>query len=155
MKDTIDASATVDVSPERVQIVTPTDFRMPEGGVHIRYPDKPLQQEERLHKVKIEAVLAFARANKLDKVVVDSPDAKIGIVTCGKSYMDVRQALQYLGIDDAEASRLGIRIYKVAMTWPLEPTGLRQFAEGLDKLEKHLKSHPEILEKLEKEAEDG
>jgi len=134
MKDTIDASATVDVSPERVQIVTPTDFRMPEGGVHIRYPDQPLQQEERLHKVKIEAVLAFARANKLDKVVVDSPDAKIGIVTCGKSYMDVRQALQYLGIDDAEASRLGIRVYKVAMTWPLEPTGLRQFAQGLDKI---------------------
>jgi indolepyruvate ferredoxin oxidoreductase len=134
MKDTIDASATVDVSPERVQIVTPIDFSMPEGGVHIRYPDQPLQQEERLHKVKIEAVLAFARANKLDKVVVDSPDAKIGIVTCGKSYMDVRQALQYLGVDDAEASRLGIRIYKVAMTWPLEPTGLRQFAEGLDKI---------------------
>ncbi len=134
MKDTIDASATVDVSPERVQIVTPTDFSLPEGGVHIRYPDQPLQQEERLHKVKIEAVLAFARANKLDKVVVDSPDAKIGIVTCGKSYMDVRQALQYLGVDDAEASRLGIRVYKVAMTWPLEPAGLRQFAEGLDKI---------------------
>jgi len=134
MKDTIDASATVDVSPERVQIVTPTDFKMPEGGVHIRYPDQPLQQEERLHKVKIEAVLAFARANKLDKVVVDSPDAKIGIVTCGKSYMDVRQALQYLGIDDAEASRLGLRVYKVAMTWPLEPTGLQQFAQGLDKI---------------------
>jgi len=134
MKDTIDASATVDVSPERVQIVTPTDFSMPEDGVHIRYPDKPLEQEERLHKVKIEAVLAFARANKLDKVVVDSPDAKIGIVTCGKSYMDVRQALQYLGVDDAEASRLGVRIYKVAMTWPLEPAGLRQFAEGLDKI---------------------
>ncbi len=134
MKDTIDASATVDVSPERVQIVTPTEFSMPEGGVHIRYPDTPLEQEERLHKVKIEAVLAFARANKLDKVVVDSPDAKIGIVTCGKSYMDVRQALQYLGVDDAEAGRLGLRVYKVAMTWPLEPTGLREFAEGLDKI---------------------
>jgi indolepyruvate ferredoxin oxidoreductase len=134
MKDTIDASATVDVSPERVKIVTPTDFRMPEGGVHIRYPDHPLPQEERLHKVKIEAVLAFARANKLDKVVMGSPDAKLGIVTCGKSYMDVRQALQYLAIDDAEAKRLGLRVYKVAMTWPLEPTGLRQFAEGLDKI---------------------
>ena len=134
MKDTIDASATVDVSPERVQIVTPIDFKMPEGGVHIRYPDHPLAQEERLHKVKIEAVLAFARANKLDKVVMDSPDANLGIVTCGKSYMDVRQALKYLGIDDAEAKRLGLRVYKVAMTWPLEPVGLRQFAEGLDKI---------------------
>ncbi len=134
MKDTIDASATVDVSPERVRIVTPTDFKMPAGGVHIRYPDHPLPQEERLHKVKIEAVLAFARANKLDKVVMDSPDAKLGIATCGKSYMDVRQALQYLGIDDTEAKRLGVRVYKIAMTWPLEPAGLRQFAEGLEKI---------------------
>lgn len=134
MKDTIDASATVDVSPERVQTIIPTDFAMPEGGVHIRYPDQPLEQEARLHKVKIEAVLAFARANKLDKTVVDSSNAKLGIITCGKSYMDVRQALQYLGIDDAEADRLGLRVYKVAMTWPLEPSGLRRFAEGLDKI---------------------
>jgi len=134
MKDTIDASATVDVSPERVSIITPTDFAMPEGGVHIRFPDHPLEQEERLHKVKLAAVQAFARANQLDKVVIDSPDARLGIVTCGKSYLDVRQALQYLGIDDAEARRLGLRIYKVAMTWPLEPSGIRRFAEGLEKL---------------------
>jgi indolepyruvate ferredoxin oxidoreductase len=134
MKDTIDASASVDVSPERVKITIPTDFPMPAGGVNIRWPDHPLEQEERLHKVKLEAVKAFARANRLDKVVVDSPTAKLGIVTCGKSYMDTRQALQYLGIDDAEAARLGLRVYKVAMTWPLEPQGLTEFAEGLDKI---------------------
>jgi len=134
MKDTIDASGTVDVSPERVRIITPTDFAMPEGGVHIRFPDHPLDQEARLHNVKLDAVLAFARANKLDKIVADSPNARLGIATCGKSYMDVRQALQYLGIDDAEAKRLGLRIYKIAMTWPLEPTGARRFAQGLDKI---------------------
>jgi indolepyruvate ferredoxin oxidoreductase len=134
MKDTIDASATVDVSPERVHIIRPTDFSMPEDGVHIRFPDHPLEQEARLHKVKLAAVQAFARANRLDKTVIDSPDARIGIVTCGKSYLDVRQALQYLGVDDAEAKRLGLRIYKVAMTWPLEPTGIRRFAQGLEKL---------------------
>ncbi len=134
MKDTIDASATVDVSPERVRIITPTDFAMPEGGVHIRFPDHPLEQESRLHKVKLAAVHAFARANQLDKVMNDAGDARLGIVTCGKSYLDVRQALQYLGIDDNEARRLGLRIYKVAMTWPLEPAGICRFAEGLEKI---------------------
>ena len=134
MKDTIDATASVDVDPARVKIRIPADFTMPPDGVHIRFPDIPLEQESRLHNVKIEAVKAFARANGFDRVVIDSPAAKIGIATCGKSYMDVRQALQYLGIDDAEAQRLGLRVYKIGMTWPLEPEGARRFAEGLDKI---------------------
>ena len=134
MKDTIDASATVDVSPQRVQIVTPADYQLPANGVHIRFPDVPLEQEARLHNVKIEAVKAFARANGIDKVIIDAPDAKLGIATCGKSYMDVRQALQYLGIDEAEARRLGVRLYKVGMTWPLEFEGARAFARGLEKI---------------------
>ncbi len=134
MKDTIDASASVDVSPARVSIVIPADFQMPAGGLNIRWPDAPLEQEARLHTWKLEAAKAFARANSLDQVVMDSPDAKLGIATCGKSYMDVRQALAYLGIDDAEAARLGLRIYKVGMTWPLEPTGAVKFAEGLQKI---------------------
>ena len=134
MKDTIDATASVDVDPDRVTINVPTDFTMPPGGVHIRIPDVPLEQEARLHNVKIEAVKAFARANGFDRIVIDAPAAKLGIATCGKSYMDVRQALQYLGIDDAEAQRLGLRVYKIGMTWPLEPEGARRFARGLDKI---------------------
>jgi len=134
MKDTIDASASVNVDPERVRIVVPTDFKMPEGGLNIRWPDAPLDQEARLHTYKLEAAKAFALANKLDQVVLDSPNAKLGIATCGKSYMDVRQALQYLGIDETEAARLGLRIYKIGMTWPLEPTGAAKFAEGLEKI---------------------
>ena len=134
MKDTIDASASVNVDPERVRIIVPTDFRMPEGGLNIRWPDAPLEQEERLHTYKLEAAKAFALANHLDQIVMDSPTARLGIATCGKSYMDVRQALQYLGIDDAEAARLGIRIYKIGMTWPLEPSGAARFAEGLEKI---------------------
>ncbi|MEO8164709.1 MAG: indolepyruvate ferredoxin oxidoreductase family protein, partial [Betaproteobacteria bacterium] len=134
MKDTIDASASVNVDAQRVRIVIPTDFNMPEGGLNIRWPDVPLEQEARLHTYKLEAAKAFARANRLDQVIMDSPNAKLGIATCGKSYMDVRQALQYLGIDEAEAAKLGLRIYKVGMTWPLEPTGAAKFAEGLDKI---------------------
>jgi indolepyruvate ferredoxin oxidoreductase len=134
MKDTIDASGSIDVSPERVQIRIPTDYTPPPGGLNIRWPDVPLDQEARLHNHKMDAVRAFCRANELDRVVVDSPDATLGIATCGKSYMDVRQALQYLGIDDAEAKRLGLRIYKVGMTWPLEPEGALRFAQGLSKV---------------------
>ena len=134
MKDTIDASASVNVDAERVRIVVPSGFKMPDGGLNIRWPDAPLDQEARLHTYKLEAAKAFALANKLDQVVMDSPNAKLGIATCGKSYMDVRQALQYLGIDDTEAARLGLRIYKIGMTWPLEPTGAAKFAEGLEKI---------------------
>jgi indolepyruvate ferredoxin oxidoreductase len=134
MKDVIDASGTVDVAPERVRIVTPSDFELPAGGLNIRWPDGFLEQEARLHRHKLEAARAFARANKLDRIVLDSPSAKLGIVTCGKSYMDVRQALQYLGIDEAEAQRLGLRVYKVGMTFPLEPQGAAAFARGLDKI---------------------
>jgi indolepyruvate ferredoxin oxidoreductase len=134
MKDTIDASASVEVSPQRVEVQIPQDYTPPPGGLSIRWPDVPLEQEARLHNHKIDAVRAFARANQLDRVVVDAPNARLGIVTCGKSYMDVRQALQYLGIDDAEAHRLGLRIYKVGMTWPLEPEGALRFAQGLTKV---------------------
>ena len=134
MKDTIDASAAVDASSERVQVRLPVDYMPPRGGLNIRWPDQPLEQEERLHKHKIEAAKAFARANALDRVAVNAADARLGVMTCGKSYMDVRQALDYLGIDDAEARRLGLRIYKVAMTWPLEPEGALRFARGLQKV---------------------
>ncbi|HXV06733.1 MAG TPA: indolepyruvate ferredoxin oxidoreductase family protein [Burkholderiales bacterium] len=134
VKDVIDASGTVDVGPERVRVVTPTDFRMPPGGLNIRWPDQFLEQELRLHRYKLEAARAFARANGLDRLILDAPHAKLGVITCGKSYLDVRQALQYLGIDEAEANRLGLRLYKVGMTFPLEPQGAMAFAQGLERI---------------------
>ncbi len=132
VKDTVDASASVNVSTERVRTVIPTDFTLPQGGLNIRWPDAPLDQEARLHNAKLEAAKAFARANRIDSVTMDGANARLGIATCGKSYMDVRQALQYLGMDEAGAPRL--RLYKIGMTWPLEPEGVRRFAEGLDKI---------------------
>src|SRR6266849_4426260 len=132
--ETVDSSASVFVDPARVGLVFPTDFEMPPGGLNIRWPDAPLEQEFRLHKYKLYAALAFARANKLDKIVLDGPKARIGIVTTGKSYLDVRQAFDDLGIDEAHAAEIGIRLYKVAMSWPLEREGIRRFAEGLEEI---------------------
>ena len=132
--ETVDSSASVYVDPERIPIVIPDDFEMPPGGLNIRWPDSPLEQEDRLHRYKVYAALAFARANKLDRIVVDSPKRRFGIVTAGKSYLDVRQALDDLGIDEALAADIGLTVYKVGMTWPLEREGLRAFAEGLEEI---------------------
>jgi indolepyruvate ferredoxin oxidoreductase len=132
--DTVESSASVHVDPHRLEIVTPTDFEMPEGGLNIRWPDHWMTQEERLMRHKLYAALAFARANKLDKVVIDSPKRRFGIVTTGKSYLDVRQALDDLGIDEQLAADIGLTVYKVAMSWPLERDGVRHFAEGLEEI---------------------
>jgi indolepyruvate ferredoxin oxidoreductase len=132
--ETVDSSASVYVDPHRVEIVRPEDFELPADGLNIRWPDTPLQQEMRLHKYKLYAALAYARVNTLNRVVIDSPKRRFGIVTCGKSYLDVRQALDDLGIDEAYAAEIGLTVYKVGMTWPLEREGVRQFAEGLEEI---------------------
>ena len=129
----MDSNVSMPADPE-VTATVPEGFDMPAGGLSLRWPDTPLAQEERLHRYKIPAALAFARANRLDKVVLDAPGAKLGIVTVGKAYQDTRQALRNLNIDDARAARLGLRLYKVTMAWPLEPQGVRDFARGLDEI---------------------
>ena len=132
--DTVESTARVDVDPYRVTVETPADFAMPAGGLSIRWPDPSLDQERRLHEQKIPASLAFARANRLDRLIFEPPRARIGIATVGKTYLDVRQALDELGIDEALARDIGVRLYKVGMSWPLEPVGLARFAEGLDEI---------------------
>ena len=132
--DVVESGATVDVDPDRVQIVLPDDFAMPEGGLNIRWPDGILEQEARLVNYKWYAALAYARANKLNRVVWDSPNARFGILTAGKSYLDTRQALEDLGIDEQVARDIGLRLYKVGMTWPLEALGVREFATGLEEI---------------------
>jgi indolepyruvate ferredoxin oxidoreductase len=130
--ETVESSASIDIDPRRVQIVLPQDFVLPEGGLNLRSPDPPLEQERRLHGAKMAAVAAFARANRIDRLEIDPREARLGIITTGKAYLDVRQALGDLGLDDKAAAALGIRLYKVGLTWPLEPEGARRFAEGLD-----------------------
>jgi indolepyruvate ferredoxin oxidoreductase len=130
LSETVDSSASVHVDPHRVEIHTPADFVLPPDGLHIRWPDDWLGQERRVVTVKHPAALAYWRANRLDRLMMGRPDARFGIVTVGKSYLDVRQALEELGIDEQEAGRLGLAIYKVGMVWPLETQGAVAFAEG-------------------------
>jgi indolepyruvate ferredoxin oxidoreductase len=131
ISETVESSASIVSDIDRIKIITPDDFEMPPGGLSIRWPDPPMEAERRLHGAKMDAVAAFARANRFDRIVLDSKPARLGIMATGKAYLDLRQALADLGITDAEAQALGLRIYKVALTWPLEVHGALRFAEGL------------------------
>ncbi|HEX2530154.1 MAG TPA: indolepyruvate ferredoxin oxidoreductase family protein, partial [Burkholderiaceae bacterium] len=132
--DIVESGASVDLDPERVQIALPPEFELPSDGLNIRWPDAVLDQEARMNNYKWYAVLAYVRANRLNRIVWDSPHARIGIITAGKSYLDTRQALMDLGIDESVARDVGIRLYKIGMTWPLESEGVRHFAQGLDEI---------------------
>ncbi|MDQ2092664.1 indolepyruvate ferredoxin oxidoreductase family protein [Rhodalgimonas zhirmunskyi] len=131
MKDTIEATAVVDGDPHRVQLVEP-EFEMPEGGLNIRLVDDRIEQEARLIDYKRNAAEAYAHANKIDKRVWGKPGAKIGLVSHGKNWLDLEHALALLGIDEAEAERLGITTYKVGQVWPLDMRGFNEWADGLD-----------------------
>ncbi len=126
----VESTASVVVDPDRVHVRLPDDYTPPAGGLHIRWPDPPLPQEARTYH-KIEAALAFARANKIDDLTVDSPNATLGIATTGKAYLDVLQALDLLGLTETDLARYGVRLYKIALVWPLEPQGAKAFAKGL------------------------
>ncbi|MZR13043.1 indolepyruvate ferredoxin oxidoreductase family protein [Maritimibacter sp. DP07] len=132
MKDTVEATAVVDGDPARMSLVTPEDFVMPDGGLNIRLIDDRIAQEARMIDYKRFAAEAYARANRIDRRMWGKPGAKIGLVAAGKNWLDLTHALSLLGIDEAEAERLGITTYKVAQTWPLDMTSFHEFAEGLD-----------------------
>ncbi|HEY5278372.1 MAG TPA: indolepyruvate ferredoxin oxidoreductase family protein [Pseudolabrys sp.] len=133
MHDTVESTGVIDGSLDRIQIVTPTDFVMPDGGLNIRLVDTILGQEARLHDFKRDAMLAFLRANRLNRIVTSGGrNPKIGIVTTGKAYLDVRQAFDELGIDEVRCNDLGIRLFKIGCPWPIARQELTDFAAGLD-----------------------
>ncbi len=133
LADTMDSGMTIDVSLDRHRHVVPA-FAMPPGGLGIRTKDQPMDKERRLRLHKLPAALAFARANRIDRVVLASPRQRLGIVCQGQAYKDVLEALQAMDLSPAQAASLGVGVYKVGMPWPLEPLGLRAFAAGLETL---------------------
>jgi len=135
--EVVEASASVELDPDRVRVVIPEDFPYPAHdphGLNIRWPDPPLEQEARLFNYKWYAALAYVRANRLNRAVIDSPSAWFGIVTGGKAFLDTMQALEDLGLDRETCERLGIRVFKCGVVWPLEAQTVREFATGLDEI---------------------
>jgi indolepyruvate ferredoxin oxidoreductase len=138
IQEIVESSATVQVDPDRVQIITPSDFVLPPGGLHIRWPDHALEQEARLFDYKWYAALAYIRANRLNYNAIEGPHGgrgdRFGIIASGKAFNDTRQALLDLGLDDASCRRIGIRLHKVGVVWPLEAQLTREFATGLQEI---------------------
>ena len=120
--DTVSSTVSANIRAANFNIQVPDGMAMPTGGLNIRAGDTAQEQEARLHNHKLKAAQAYCRSNGLDRVVLDCPAPHIGIVTAGKSYLDVRQALADLDIDQERAQALGLRVYKIGMVWPLEPT---------------------------------
>jgi indolepyruvate ferredoxin oxidoreductase len=146
--DTVESSASVEVGDARTRMEIPRDFELPEGGLNIRWGMLQLDAERLLYRHKLEAAKAFVRANGLDRVVQDAPRRRLGIVTTGKAYLDLRQALDELGLGEARASELGLSIYKLGVSWPVEPEGLRDFARGHEELMIVEEKRPVVEEQL-------
>src|SRR6516165_6667104 len=132
ISDTMDASATVRIDVNRHKPIIPKDVADPPGGRNGRLYLTPPQQEEMHRHFRLPAAMAFARANRFDRIILDSPRPRFGIAASGKGYLHVRQALRDLGIHEGYAAALGIRVYKIGLVWPLEEVGARAFADGLE-----------------------
>lgn len=135
LADIMDSAATVSADQVSMRIYTPdpcAELGDLDGGRSIRTGDEPQAKEARLRHFRLPAAQRFARLNRLDRITLNSSKATLGIVATGRAYHDLRQAMQSLGISDADARALGLRLYKVGMSWPLEPEGLREFATGLE-----------------------
>ena len=135
MHETVESTGVVEAGLDSLKIVIPGDdeFKMPPGGLNIRLVDGILDMEARLHDYKRDAMLAFVHANKLNRIITSGgPNARIGIITVGKSYLDVRQAFDQLGIDEVKCNDLGIRLFKIGCPWPISRAELRDFAKGLE-----------------------
>ncbi|MBW2939913.1 indolepyruvate ferredoxin oxidoreductase family protein [Zhongshania aquimaris] len=145
--DTVEASASVSIDPERVCIAEPKDYPLPAGGLNLQQGLIPIQSES-LMLERLEAAKAFVRANKLDITKFGGGSKKLGIVTTGKAYLDLMDALSQLGINETEAEQLGIAVYKVAMVWPLEPEGLKEFASNCETLMVIEEKRPIIEEQI-------
>src|SRR5246127_1371189 len=132
--ETVETTAEIDLSDEMKPFIIPSDFEMPPDGLNMRWPDDRYDQDRRLQDYKGFAAIAFARANKVNRITMDSPNARFGIMASGKSYEDITQALREIGVTPEVAAKIGLRLYKIGMPWPLEPQGVREFAVGLEEI---------------------
>src|SRR6187402_2112928 len=143
LSEIVESGSTVDLDATNARVAAwksaaeveaATGFVRPADGLHYRWPDLPsLKIEERLH-AKLDAVRAFAKVNPLDREIVASPQATVGIVTCGKAHFDLLEVFRRLDISIDALAAAGVRLYKVGLSYPLEPTRIAAFAEGLSEI---------------------
>ncbi len=130
--DIVESAGTVQLSPDNPRIVVPENYPFPPTGLSIRPSELMIGPiEERLYHGRLHAALAYVRANAINRITYDPPEATLGIVSAGKAYQDVRKALQSLGIDEERAAALGVRVLKLGIVWPVDPEIVRRFARGL------------------------
>ena len=139
LADTVESSTTVSADLFGVETLLPDYPNLPAGGLNASLSNATLgrqarAQEALMQDFKIYAALAYARLNKLNHIVWNPRPARLGVVASGKSYVDVLEALDELGIDEQEAQRIGLRLFKVSMPWPLEADSVREFADGLEEI---------------------
>ncbi len=134
ISDFADSSASVSTDPFALAFRLPTDFDMPKEGLNIRWYDPPVEQEDRLIRLKLPAAQAYARANGLDRFIINPAKKRLGIVATGKGWMDTMQALDDLGITNKRAEEMGIAVYKIALVWPLDPVGIQKIASEVEEL---------------------
>ena len=140
LSEVVESGATVDLDAITARIAAwhdsdtvrqRTGHQPPEDGLHYRWPDLPsLRLETRLHD-KLAAVAAFAKVNSIDRHIITSEHAQVGIITCGKAHYDLMEVLRRLQISPEMLARAGVRLYKVGLAFPLETTRAREFAQGL------------------------
>ena len=132
--DNVSSGATVDLNENRFSIKDVADEILPDDGLNIKLKDTPQAKEHRLHYYKIKVVKEFCKINKLNKFIYNFPNSKIGIISTGKSYLDTKEALEKIGIDENLAKQIGIKFLKIAMPWPLENSIIEEFSTGLEKI---------------------
>ncbi|WP_444921721.1 indolepyruvate ferredoxin oxidoreductase family protein [Microbulbifer sp. CnH-101-G] len=135
--ETVEAGASL-VVPSLPQFSIPADFPIPAHGLnydpHLNWPAERLEYERRMLEERLPAARAFAYANRLDRTTHKAERKRFGIVTVGKAHGDLLEALQLLNLSEEDLRQAGIAIYKVAMSWPLEPRGIGEFADGMERL---------------------
>jgi indolepyruvate ferredoxin oxidoreductase len=140
LSEVVESGATVDIDAinrcaarwaDAEGVRAATGHQAPADGLHIRWPDLPSLAIEARGAAKLAAVAAFAKVNSIDRHVIMSAHAALGIVTCGKAHDDLMEVLRRLRITPEKLSEAGVRLYKVGLSFPIETSRMRGFTAGL------------------------
>jgi indolepyruvate ferredoxin oxidoreductase len=136
--DIADAFGSAIVHPERININIP-DFQY--NGQPWKHTQNAklvghhsLPTEKEIHLGRIEAAKHFLTSNNINKITIKSDNDSIGIITAGKTYYDIVEALDSLGWDEAFLNEKGIRILKLGATFPVDSNIIKQFTENLNEV---------------------